>query len=165
MSYPYPHRNRPSGNDAIELHKRGDDDGTGITISGTLSDSTDVNLPYNEWHVHGAVWANNIDQDLTVQVIPYVDHGQTIDGPAFALSQPGTAAAANSITLSATATGSVGAIFHVLGGAVSGGIFSETEQYDGLSPVHGMKVVVSSTAAVTSTGAEFDWELVCVPEA
>lgn len=167
MTYPYKHRNRAQGVDQIELYKRGPDSGTGITFTSTAaySDSTDVNLPYNEWHVYGVFWASNYDQDVTIQVVPYVDHQQLIDGPAFALSQPGTTPAATSITLSATPTGSAGAIFHVLGGAVSGGIFTETEQYDGLSPVHGMKVVVSTTAAVTSTSATFDWELVSVPGA
>lgn len=161
MAYPYPHRNRPHNQDDIELHKRGDDDGDGVTISGTVSDSYDVNLPYNEWSIHGAFWAENIDQDLSIKVVPYVNHSQSIDGPAFFLTQPGATAATSSITLSATATGEVGALFHVLGGLVSG--ILDTQQFDGLSPVHGLKVVVSSTAAVTSTSAIFDWELVCAP--
>lgn len=165
MTYPYDHRNRQSGRDLIEIHKRGPDSGEGIavtTISTTTGDIYDVNLPYNYWQLSGSFWANNFDQDLTIQVIPYVDHNQLIDGPVFALSQPGTTAAATSITLSATPTGSAGAIFHVLGGAVSGGIFTETEQYDGISPVHGIKVVVSATVALTTDGT-FDWEMVCAP--
>lgn len=165
MSYPYPHRNRAHNMDHIELHKRGTDSGTAVSVtsSGTevLSDSTDVNLPYNEWNVHGVFWVNNTDQDLSIKVVPYVDHGQTVDGPAFFMAQPGSTAAASSITVSATATGTDGVIFHVLGGLSGGG--ATTEQFDGLSPVHGMKVVISSTAAITNTGATMDWELVCCP--
>lgn len=162
MSYPYPHRNRPQGSDAIELHKRGDDEGGGVTISGTLSDSKDVNLPYNSWEVGGTVWARNFDQDITIKVVPYVDHDQTVDGPAYYLAQTGSTTAASAITLSATATGSDGMIFHILGGS-PGPI--DVQQFPTIMPVHGLKVVVSSTAAITSTDASFDWELVCVPEA
>lgn len=162
MSYPYDHRNRAQGRDTIELHKRGDDDGTAVTISGTVSDSKDVNLPYNSWEVGGAFWASSFDQDLTIKVTPYVDHNQTIDGPAYYLAQTGSTTATSEITLSATATGSDGMVFHVLGGA-SGPI--DVQQFATILPVHGLKVVVSSTAAITSTSASFDWELVCVPEA
>lgn len=163
MAYPYKHNNRQSGRDLIEIHKRGPDSGEGIavtTISTTTGDIYDVNLPYNYWQLSGSFWANNFDQDLTIKVIPYVDHAQSIDGPAFFLSQPGNTAATSAITLSATATGSAGAVLHVLGGVSGGG--ATTEQWDGISPVHGVKVVVSATVALTTDGT-FDWELICAP--
>jgi hypothetical protein len=88
-----------------------------------------------------------------------VDHNQTIDGPAFYLAQPGNTAATSAITLSATATGSDGAVFSVLGGS-SGPI--DTQQFEGISLVHGLKVVISATVALTTDGT-FDWEMVCAP--
>jgi hypothetical protein len=163
MSYPYPHRNRAQGQDQIELHKLGTDSGTGVahTAALTAGVSADVNLPYNAWQVNGVFWANNFDENLTLKIFPYVDHSQTISGPAYFLSQPGSTAAASVITLAATATGSAGAVFHVLGGISGGG--ATTQQYDNLTPIHGMKVVVTSAGTITTTGTH-DWELVCVPE-
>lgn len=163
MTYPYPHRNRKGTEDQVQLHKRGTDDGVGITHTDALTtgDEYDVNLPYNAWRINGVFWANNFDQNLSVQVIPYINHAQTIEGPAFFLSQPGATAAASSITLAATATGEAGAMFHVLGGISGGG--ASTQQWDNISPIHGLKVVVTSAATITTSGA-FDWEIVAVPE-
>jgi hypothetical protein len=161
MTYPYSHRNRAQGVDPVELHKRGPDGGGGTSINGVVSDSVDVNLPYNSWQVAGVFWANEYDQDLTIKVVPYIDHDQNIEGPAYFLAQTGNTTATSAITLSATATGSDGAVFNVLGGA-SGPI--DTQQFANIAPVHGFKVTVSSTLGV-SAGATMDWEFVCVPEA
>lgn len=164
MSYPYPHRNRVGTKDQVQLYKRGTDEGVGVTHTAALTtgDEYDINLPYNAWRINGVFWANNFDENLTLKVIPYIDHQQTVDGPAFFLSQPGATAAASVITLAATATGSAGAMFHVLGGISGGG--ATTQQWDDISPVHGLKIVVTSAGTITTTGT-YDWEIVAVPEA
>lgn len=164
MAYPYDHRNRSQGVAQIELHKLGPYEGGGVPFTAALTTTgvnQTANLPYNSWKLDGAFWAHEISHGLSIKVRPWVDHEQTILGPAYFLAVPGATAAASVITLAATATGSRGAVFHVLGGVAGSG--AAAQQYDSLSPIHGVQVRV--TAATALTAGTYDWELVCVPEA
>lgn len=164
MAYPYPHKNRMQGRDNIELHKLGPDEGGGVPFTATLTTTgvlQTINLPYNRWGVDGVIWATGTDRVLTLKIRAWVDHNQTILGPAQFLSQPGSTAATSSITLAAvTTTGAVGKLFHVLGGLSGGG--ATTQQWNDISPIHGLQVAV--TAATALTRGTYDWEVVCVPE-
>jgi mRNA-degrading endonuclease toxin of MazEF toxin-antitoxin module len=165
MAYPYKHLNRAQNSDSIELHKLGPDAGGGVAFTASLTTTGvlyTVNLPYNRWGIDGVIWGTGHDRGLSLKVRPWIDHAQTILGPAVFLSQPGSTAAASVITIAAvTTTGANGAAFHVLGGLSGGG--ATTQQLDGFSPIHGFQVAV--TAATALTRGVYDWEVVCVPEA
>jgi hypothetical protein len=165
MAYPYNHRNRSQGVAQIELHKLGPDVGGGVPYTAALT-TTGVlytaNLPYNEWKLGAAFWSTGNDRGLSIKVRPWVDHNQTILGPAYALSVPGATAAATVITLAATgASGTRGMILHVLGGVSGAG--ASTQQWEKISSIHGVQIAV--TAATALTRGTYDWEFVCTPEA
>ena len=165
MPYPYNHRNRSQGATQIELHKLGPDEGGGVAVTAELTTTGvnyDINLPYNAWKTGGAFWSTGNDRGLSLKVRPWVDHAQTILGPAYSLSVPGATAAATVITLAATgAAGTRGAVFNVLGGITGAG--AATQQWTDISPIHGFQVRV--TAATALTRGVYDWEVVCAPEA
>ena len=164
MPYPYNHRNKSQGVSQIELHKLGPDEGGGVAFTAVLTTTgvlATANLPYNSWKIGGAFWATGHTAALSIKVKPWVDHAQTILGPAYMLSVPGATAAATVVTLAATATGSAGMVFHVLGGISGAG--AGTQQWEDISSVHGIQVAVSAATALTA--GVYDWELACVPEA
>ena len=164
MAYPYSHRNRAPNATDIELHKLGPKEGGGVAFTAALTTTgvlENVNLPYNAWQIGGAFWSAGHTAALSIKVKPWVDHAQTILGPAYMLSVPGSTAAATVVTLAATATGSAGMVFHVLGGISGAG--ASTQQWEDISSVHGIQVAVSAATALTA--GVYDWELACVPEA
>jgi hypothetical protein len=156
MAFPGPHRNRYN-NDAIELHKAGGDDGTPVSCAAATGTGyeMDVNIPYNSWTIGVMCWASGNSAAVNFKVIPYVDHQQTIEGGALAISPFGTSTAATVLTVAASATGSNGFAGQCLAGTGTLASLLPT-----ITTSHGVKVVVTTT----NTTGTFDIELVCVPK-
>jgi len=161
MAYPYTHKNRAQGCDQIELHKLGPDGGGGVTFTAVLTTTgvlSTINLPYNAWQLGGSFWATDNSAALTIQVRPWIDHGQTVLGEPTALTQIGSASVVTSISIAAQ-TLTDGVAFEVLSGTGSLAALIPTHNIF----VHGVQVSVTAATALTS--GTYDWEIVCVPEA
>ena len=165
MAYPYTHKNRAQGADVIELHKLGTDEGTPVTFTAALTTggvAANANLPYNSWELGFAFWSTGNDRALSIKVYPWVDHAQTILGPALFLAVPGNTAAASVVTLAATGAATTrGSVFYVLAGAYAAS--ANAAQKESIPVIHGLKVNVTAVTALTR--GTYDWEMVAVPRA
>lgn len=152
MVYPHRSRNRHGG-DIIEVHEV---EVKPTTISAATNHTYTINLPYNAWTIGGMFWAENNDVALTVQVKPWVDHGQTVLGNALGVTQLGAAAVVTSLSIAAT-TPTDGVTFEVVAG--TGALASLSS--DPVVYGHGIQVIVS--CATNLTTGEGEVEIIAVP--
>lgn len=164
MAYPYSHRNRAMGFDTIQVYKLGTDSGTPVTTVSTVAQTItmEINPAYNAWSIGYNAWATGCDQDITIQVEPYVDHQQNLAGGPMYLAEYGGTNVTTSITISAqTATGVAGHVARVIPSGV-GGVESAAPDAS-LLAAHGFRV--TATITVASTRGSLDLEVIIVPEA
>jgi hypothetical protein len=160
VSYPYSHRPRKQSNEVFAFKPLGGDNGNAVSgsASNQIADMATVmtyivNPPYGAYKLALHAWGTaQSTSDVEVQVRPWVDHGQTIPGPALKMFEVGSATLVTIATISSNAT-SDGSIWQLTpGNGLTGPIAT-------LGPVsHGFGVTVDING---NTTGKFDFELIC----
>ena len=163
MAYPYAHRRRQSDRECIPFKPLGPDDGQAVGGSqsndmselSTVSTYT-VNPIYGSYRAALHAWHNNTTtSNIEIKVRPWVDHAQTIPGPALGMFELGTATIVTVLTLDSGAKG--GKIAQVIPGADAAGPNPGSSTIE-IGPVsHGFAVTVDING---NTSGTVDFELI-----
>lgn len=165
MSYPYAHRTRQTDRECIPFKPLGPDGGQEVGGSrsnefaelSTVSTYT-VNPVYGSYRVALHAWHNNTTtDDIVLKVRPWVDHAQTIPGPALGMFELSTATIVTALTLSAGAKG--GKIAQIIPGADAAGPNPGSSVIE-IGPVsHGFAVTLNIGTNVGEAGS-CDFEMI-----
>jgi hypothetical protein len=164
MSYPYAHRTRQTSRECIPFKPLGPDDGEAVGGSqtnqiselSTVSTYT-VNPVYGSYRLALHAWHNSTTTSaIEFKVRPWVDHGQTIPGPALGMFELGTATIVTALTLDATSVAS-GKIAQIIPGDDAAGPNPGSSIAE-IGPVsHGFSVTMDLNS---NTNGTVDFELI-----
>jgi len=165
MVYPYAHRHRKTEPECIAFKPIGPGDGQGVggATSNAFSELATVST-YTVNPIYGAyraclhAWHNNTTTDaIVLKVRPWVDHAQTIPGPALGMFELGSATIVTALTLPSGAKG--GKIAEIIPGADGAGASPGTSIGE-IGPVsHGFAVTLDINTNVGGAGS-CDFELI-----
>jgi hypothetical protein len=164
MAYPYSHRTRKVSQEVFAFKPLGAADGRAVggSASNQIADMATVTT-YTAQPVYGAyrlalhAWGTAMaTSNAEIKVRPWVDHGQTIPGPALKMFQIGSATLVTTATVSSHAT-AAGSIWQIVPGN-SGAGANPGSSAQALGPVsHGLAVTVDVNS---NTLGKLDFELI-----
>lgn len=156
--YPYEHRTRKTETETIPFKPIGPG-GTEVNEIAEMATVTTytVNPMYGAYRAALHAWASGAaTSSVEVQVRPWVDHNQTIPGPALNMFEVGSATLTTVASVAAT-SGSDGSIWIIVPGADAAGPNPGTTTVE-VGPIsHGLAVTVDTNS---NTLGEVDFELV-----
>lgn len=164
MVYPYSHRTRKQNSEVFPFKPLGGDDGASVggSASNQLADMATVttytvNPLYGAYKLALHAWGTaQATSDVEVKVRPWVDHGQSIAGPALKMFEIGSSTLVTTATVSSNATAD-GSIWQIVPGN-SGAGANPGSAAIGIGPVsHGFGVTVDVNG---NTTGKFDFELI-----
>lgn len=156
--YPYDHRTRQTQPECTPFKPIGQD-GTfenDIATMATVTTYT-ANPVYGSYRLALHAWAEGAaTSNIEIKVRPWVDHEQTIPGPALNMFEVGSATLVTTATVAATSTKD-GGIWVLVPGADAAGPNPGTSTVEVGPLSHGFGITVDVNS---NTGGEFDFELV-----
>lgn len=159
MVYPFEHRTRRSEAECFPFKPigRGGTFENEIANMATVTTYT-VNPIYGAYRLALHAWAEGAaTSNIELQIRPWVDHGQTIPGPALKMFEVGSATLVTTATISATSTKD-GSIWMAVPGNSGAGANPGSVAVN-IGPLsHGIAVTADVNG---NTLGEFDFELVC----
>jgi len=159
MAYPYDHKIRKTEQETIPFKPIGPG-GTEVNEIAEMATVTTytVNPVYGAYRLGLHAWAEGASTSaIDIQVRPWVDHGQTIPGPALNMFEIGSGTMTTVASIAAT-SGSDGSIWIVVPGDDAAGANPGSSAI-AVGPVsHGIAVTVDVNS---NTVGEVDFELIC----